>query len=40
MKCAIWPWFYGAVNFFCNLPTCFFQEQVNETYLEIYYVYI
>jgi hypothetical protein len=23
--------FYGAVNFFCNLPACFFQEEVNET---------
>ena len=23
--------FTEAVNFFCNLPACFFQEQVNET---------
>jgi hypothetical protein len=27
--------FAGAVNFFCNLPVCFFQEEVNETNLEI-----
>ena len=34
MRCAIWSQFFAGLDFFCNLGSWFFQEEMNGTPFE------